>query len=70
MKKTNRCIHIGNIVGGEYYCEFETSNRIYSINGISPTLTAHYDGKFTGFKIAIYEQDKTEISDRNRKEEK
>lgn len=57
-------------MGGEYYCEFETANRIYSINGISPTVTAHYDGKFTGFKIAIYEQDKTEISDRNRKEEK
>lgn len=62
-----KCMHFGNIVGGKYYCNFEMSNRVYSIDGICPTLTARYDGKMSGFKIAVYE---AKTNSRNRKKEK
>lgn len=65
-----KCLHIANIIGGGGWCNFESSNRIYDTNGLCPTIIANYDNYMTGFKILVYERDKTEVSNGDRQEEK
>lgn len=55
---TNKCIQIGEQIGGDKYGNYDQSNRIYSTEGISPTQCSRYDSGSTGFKIAIDEEDK------------
>lgn len=40
-KNNNRCIKVANIIGGGCYTNYDVSNRVYSINGLSPTITTH-----------------------------
>lgn len=62
-----KCMHIGNIVGGEGYTKYEMSNIVYSEQGLCPTLPARYDHGVTGFKIVVYE---TKTNSRNEKKSK
>lgn len=50
---TTGLIQVGNIVGGYGYVHHEQSNRVYSVEGICPTLSTRYDSFQTGFKIIV-----------------
>ena len=53
--KTNKCLHIANIIGGYWYCNYEMPNRVYSQEGICPTILTYYGNNQTGFKIEVKE---------------
>ena len=51
-KNNNKCIQIGTLQGGDGYTNFEANNRIYSADGLSPSIiTRYHSDHATGFKV-------------------
>lgn len=51
MKK-DKCIQVGTLQGGDGYTNFEANNRIYSADGLSPSIITRYNSDHaTGFKV-------------------